>query len=61
MPVVKGFVHVLRSDDGQLSPLMLPYRILGEATQSDSTESKQAPTMLVKGMGKSSDHGIWAF
>ncbi|RMB98722.1 hypothetical protein DUI87_24941 [Hirundo rustica rustica] len=47
MPVVKGFVYVLRSGEGQLSPLMLPYRILEEAAQSDSTEGKPAPTMIV--------------
>lgn len=61
MPVVKGFVYVLRLGEGQLSPLMLPYRILEEATQSDFTVWKPAPAMLVKGVGKSSDHGIWAF
>lgn len=61
MPVVKLFVYVLRPGGGQLPPLMLPYRILEEATQSDSTEGNLAPTMLVKGESKSSDHGIWAF
>lgn len=61
MPVVKGFVHVLRPGRGQLSALMIPYRTLEEATQSDSIEGRPAPTMLVKGVAKSSDHGIRVF
>lgn len=60
MPVVERFVYVLRPGEGQLSPLILPYRILEEAKQSDF-RVKPAPAMLVKGVGKSSDHGIWAF
>lgn len=48
--------YMFRPGEGQL---MLPYRVLEEATQSELP--KPASSMLVKGMGKSSDCGIWAF
>jgi len=52
-------VYVFRPGEGQLSPQTLAYKVSEEAIQSELP--KPAPSMLVKGTDKSSDHRIWAF